>query len=51
LILYGGSLNSKNAYEIFSLANVNGGLIGKASLDVNEFIQIIKASEQILSMV
>jgi triosephosphate isomerase len=51
LILYGGSLNSKNAYEIFSLANVNGGLIGKASLDVNEFIQIIKTSEQILSMV
>lgn len=49
LILYGGSLNSNNAYEIFSLENVNGGLIGKASLDVKEFIQIVEKSEQILS--
>lgn len=46
LILYGGSLNSKNAKEILSLPNVHGGLIGKASLDASEFIKIIEYAEQ-----
>jgi len=36
-ILYGGSCNSKNAEEIFSCPNVNGGLIGGASLTTEEF--------------
>ncbi len=48
MILYGGSLSSKNAEDIFSLENVNGGLIGKASLDVEEFTRIIEISEKIL---
>lgn len=48
MILYGGSLNSKNAEEIFSIENVNGGLIGKSSLDIEEFTRIIDISEKIL---
>ena len=39
-IIYGGSVNSSNAAEIFNLAEVNGGLIGGASLKADEFIQI-----------
>jgi len=42
-ILYGGSCNSKNAYELFSNADVDGGLIGGASLDAEEFIKIIQS--------
>jgi len=36
-ILYGGSVNSKNATSIFSCADVDGGLIGGASLKPDEF--------------
>ena len=40
-ILYGGSCNAKNAFEIFSQEDVDGGLIGGASLIAKEFEQII----------
>jgi triosephosphate isomerase len=40
-ILYGGSCNEINANELFSCPNVDGGLIGGASLDVNHFLSII----------
>jgi triosephosphate isomerase len=36
-ILYGGSMNSGNAGEILSIKNVNGGLVGGASLTVKDF--------------
>lgn len=39
-VLYGGSVNSKNSKEIFSIDNVNGGLIGGASLNASEFCKI-----------
>lgn len=39
-ILYGGSCNPKNAQELFSMEDVDGGLIGGASLKANDFIQI-----------
>ncbi|MBE0662083.1 MAG: triose-phosphate isomerase [Bacteroidales bacterium] len=42
-ILYGGSCNEKNAAELFSQADVDGGLIGGASLKAESFIGIIKA--------
>ncbi len=42
-ILYGGSCNAKNAKEIFSQPDVDGVLIGGASLNADEFIQIIKS--------
>ncbi|HUH73154.1 MAG TPA: triose-phosphate isomerase [Chitinophagales bacterium] len=40
-ILYGGSCNATNAAELFSQADVDGGLIGGASLVAKEFEQII----------
>lgn len=43
-ILYGGSCNSKNAEELFSQNDIDGGLIGGASLNVNEFLKIIIAN-------
>ena len=42
-ILYGGSVKGSNATEIFSMPDVDGGLVGGASLVATEFIQIIKA--------
>ncbi len=41
-ILYGGSVKSNNSKEIISLPNVNGALIGGASLKSGEFSEIIK---------
>ena len=42
-ILYGGSVKPSNAEEIFSKKDVDGGLIGGASLKVEDFVEIIKA--------
>ncbi len=39
-ILYGGSCNAKNAKELFACADVDGGLIGGASLVAEDFLQI-----------
>ena len=36
-ILYGGSMSPSNAQEILSIKNVNGGLVGGASLTVKDF--------------
>ncbi|SFP86538.1 triose-phosphate isomerase [Parafilimonas terrae] len=42
-ILYGGSVKASNAKEIFSQPDVDGGLVGGASLIADEFITIIKS--------
>ena len=42
-ILYGGSVNAINAKEIFEINDVNGGLIGGASLQAQEFIDIVNS--------
>jgi triosephosphate isomerase len=42
-ILYGGSVKPGNAAEIFSKPDVDGGLIGGASLVAEDFIAIIRA--------
>lgn len=42
-ILYGGSCNPSNAVELFVQADVDGGLIGGASLKIDDFMSIIKA--------
>jgi triosephosphate isomerase len=42
-ILYGGSVKASNAKEIFSQPDVDGGLVGGASLIANEFVAIIHA--------
>ena len=41
-ILYGGSCNPTNANELFSQADIDGGLIGGASLKARDFIDIAK---------
>ena len=43
-ILYGGSVKSDNASALFSQADVDGGLIGGASLKVSEFAAICRAA-------
>ncbi len=43
-IIYGGSLNPSNAREIFAMPNIDGGLVGGASLKAESFISIIRAS-------
>lgn len=45
-IQYGGSMNAKNAEELVSKENVDGGLIGGASLKAPDFTTIIKAAEK-----
>lgn len=42
-ILYGGSVKASNARELFACPDVDGGLVGGASLVAAEFIEIIKA--------
>ena len=42
-ILYGGSVNAQNAKEIFSQPDIDGGLVGGASLKYDDFVQIIAA--------
>jgi triosephosphate isomerase len=42
-ILYGGSMNAGNAKELVSKSNVDGGLIGGASLSVDKFMPIVEA--------
>ena len=42
-ILYGGSVKANNANELFSCPDVDGGLVGGASLVAVDFVEIIKA--------
>lgn len=43
-IQYGGSMNASNAEELLSMPDVDGGLIGGASLKPNDFAEIVKAA-------
>lgn len=43
-ILYGGSCNKANAAELFAQADIDGGLIGGASLKSRDFVEIVKAA-------
>jgi len=42
-IQYGGSVKSDNAADLFSQEDIDGGLIGGASLDARSFVEIVKA--------
>src|SRR6185436_19516596 len=44
-ILYGGSCKAGNAAELFAMADVDGGLIGGASLKAEEFVAILAAAQ------
>ena len=41
-IIYGGSVNAKNAKELFAMPDVDGGLVGGASLNAEEFVAICR---------
>lgn len=43
IILYGGSVKAENAKELFSTTDIDGGLVGGASLKVDEFSKIVLA--------
>ena len=43
-ILYGGSVNAANAKELFACPDVDGGLVGGASLKSREFTEVIKGA-------
>lgn len=45
-VLYGGSVKANNAKEIFACPDVDGGLVGGASLVAADFVEIIKALKQ-----
>ena len=45
-ILYGGSMTELNAYSLLAQPNIDGGLIGGASLDPEKFLRIIDAANQ-----
>jgi triosephosphate isomerase len=47
-ILYGGSVNADNAAELLGLADVDGALVGGASLDLDAFTTIIEAAQQVV---
>jgi triosephosphate isomerase (TIM) len=43
-ILYGGSVKAQNAAAIFAMPDVDGGLIGGASLAAQDFLDIARAA-------
>lgn len=43
-ILYGGSVNAQNAAKLFSMPDIDGGLVGAASLNTEAFIEICRAA-------
>ena len=43
-LLYGGSCKAGNAAELFAMPDVDGGLIGGASLKAEEFLAICRAA-------
>jgi triosephosphate isomerase len=43
-ILYGGSVNADNAKELFGMSDIDGGLIGGASLKPEDFVKIVEAA-------
>ncbi len=44
-ILYGGSMNESNAAELLARPDIDGGLIGGASLDPGRFLRIVRAAD------
>jgi len=41
-ILYGGSVNEKNARSLFAMPDIDGGLVGGASLNAQQFVEIVE---------
>jgi triosephosphate isomerase len=49
IIQYGGSIKPENAFELFSQPDIDGGLIGAASLSADSFLAIIRAAASVKS--
>jgi len=47
-ILYGGSINGKNAYEFLRENEIDGVLVGGASLKLNQFTEIVSAAVEVM---
>ncbi|MEC9375075.1 MAG: triose-phosphate isomerase [Pseudomonadota bacterium] len=47
-LLYGGSCNASNADDLFKMSDIDGGLIGGASLKASDFISIVKAAKKLI---
>ena len=47
-ILYGGSMKPENARELLNQEDIDGGLIGGASLDPKKFVEIVRIAEELL---
>ncbi len=45
-VLYGGSVTAANAAEFFGMPEIDGALVGGASLKVEEFLSIVRAAAQ-----
>ena len=45
-IIYGGSVNAANAESLFSMQDIDGALVGGASLKVDEFVAICRAAKR-----
>lgn len=48
-ILYGGSCKPENAPELFACTDVNGGLIGGASLEASSFLELVRIAETVMA--
>lgn len=48
-ILYGGSMNGRNAADLLSMPDIDGGLIGTASLNTDEFVSICQEASALMS--
>lgn len=46
-VLYGGSVKAANAAELFAQPDIDGALVGGASLDANEFVSILSAAKDV----
>ena len=46
-ILYGGSVNTDNASELFTEEDIDGGLIGGASLKADDFLSICEVASKL----
>jgi len=46
-VLYGGSVTSENASDFINQVSINGALVGSASLELDEFLKIIKAASDV----
>ena len=49
LVLYGGSIKESNSEDFFTEKNIDGGLIGGASLDAKEFLKIVNIYSRLIT--